>query len=636
MSRHDPFIIFGTSEPIHNKTVARYAESRWLGDEFAPERSTPVQGGLSVPSNRYRWLIIGIGFIFVLIVTRLISLQIVTGAEYRERAEFNRLKRQVIPAPRGLIFDRHGTSLVENVPDFAVLLDADSLSNKKEERAEQLQTIAQTTALPLETIEQLMDVAPDPSAVTIKEGLGYDESRRLRVQLAKLPFVSLALRPLRHYLEAETFAHVIGYLGQISASELAERDGYLRTATIGKDGLEKQYEGYLKGINGWAQIERDSRNNEQRVIASVEAVPGNSLHVTLDAEVQRSLDEALRQTVEQNRNATGGVAVAIDPRDGAIVALVSYPAYDSNRLYQPDGTDYVQSLFADEQSPLFNRAVAAQYAPGSTFKPVVAAAALEEGVISEHTTVVSTGGIKINQWFFPDWKAGGHGVTDVRRALAESINTFFYTIGGGYDRFKGLGVERLTRFARSFGFGQPLGLDLTNEANGFLPSQAWKEEVKKESWYIGDTYHYAIGQGDVLVTPLQIASATATIANGGTRFIPYLLRQITAPSGEVVFDHSLNAGETVISSATARIVGEGMRQGVTSGSSVALASFPVAVAGKTGTAQTPQQTTHAWFTGYAPYHSPELVVTVVVENGGEGHAVALPIARAGLAAYFNQ
>lgn len=636
MARSDPFTIFGTTEPVKDSLIPRYFQSRWQGDEFAPDRSTGGNAGLTIPHNRFRWISLIVLGVFSVVFFRIFGLQIVSGAEYRDRAEYNRIKKVVDKAPRGIIFDRNNVALVENTPQFSLLLDMSELSSSAASRRTELSAISVQTGISLEDIDMAVDKS-ETNDVVLRTGISYDEARNWRVKLKEQTELSLIVQPIRQYTEPETYAHVLGYLGKITPEQLASDPSYRITDLVGKDGLERQYEKYLRGVDGGTQVEHDSRNNEQRVIASVDPVPGDSLILTIDDNVQRALYDGLKNMVDTTHAATGGAAVALDPRTGAVIAMVSYPSFDSNALTAGSSPEYVQSLFNDSRTPLFNRAVSAEYAPGSTFKPVVASAALQNGVITDRTTVLSTGGIRINSWFFPDWKAGGHGVTDVRKAIADSINTFFYAIGGGYENINGLGADGITQFARRFGMGDKLGIDLPHEATGFLPSEKWKEDVKHEQWYIGDTYHYAIGQGDVLATPLQIASDTATVANGGTVWQPHLLKALRDGNDQIVVDEPIKSiNENIISSYTAQIVREGMRQAVTSGSSIALNSFPIAVAGKTGTAQTPTGTTHGWFTSFAPFDNPEIVITVVVENGGEGHQVALPVARLGLQAYFNR
>ena len=324
-------------------------------------------------------------------------------------------------------------------------------------------------------------------------------------------------------------------------------------------------------------------------------------------------------------NETIGSIIALDPRSGAIRALVNYPAYDPNAFSQPGKFSESTVFFGDERQPLFNRAISGSYAPGSTIKPLIAAAGLQEGVITRNTSFLSTGGINIGIWSFPDWKSGGHGQTNVTKAIAESVNTFFYLLAGGDENIKGLGVEKITEYLSAFSWGKTTGIDLPNEAEGFLPSAEWKKEVKDERWYIGDTYHLGIGQGDVLVTPLQVAVGTAAIANGTTVYQPFIVADKVAQNSS----RTEHKTKIPINKSHIQTVQEGMRQAVLEGSARRLSSLPLAVAGKTGTAQFAGgiENTHAWFTSFAPYDTPELTVTVLLEKGGKGDEHAVPIAQ---------
>ena len=275
---------------------------------------------------------------------------------------------------------------------------------------------------------------------------------------------------------------------------------------------------------------------------------------------------------------------------------------------------------------MFARAIAGEFPSGSTFKPFVAYAALADGIIREHSSFISTGGIRINEWFFPDWRSGGHGITDVRKAISDSVNTFFYIIGGGFDKTVGLGVEKITKYARSFGFGETTNLGLIGESDGFLPSKEWKIDAKGERWYVGDTYHLSIGQGDFLTTPLQMAVATSVIANDGFKLQPYLIQSIDGP---VAYDLQDNNREIIqdLDHDALRIVKEGMRKTVTEGSARSLSWIPINISGKTGTAQTPgDRPYHSWFTGFAPFNNPEITLVVLVEEGGESNEAAVPLA----------
>jgi penicillin-binding protein 2 len=316
--------------------------------------------------------------------------------------------------------------------------------------------------------------------------------------------------------------------------------------------------------------------------------------------------------------------------------MVSEPAYDANKFAQGISKDDYSALINDPDNPLFSRSISANVASGSVFKPVVGAAAMAEHTINENTSVLSTGGIHVGKSFFPDWKAGGHGVTNLAKGIAESVNTFFYSIGGGTDSITGLGVERIVNYAKKFGYGSPLGIDLPNEGAGFLPTKEWKQNTKGERWYIGDTYHVAIGQGDVIVTPLQVAMMTTVFANHGTLYRPRVVQAMTASDGTRVEKDPEVITPQVTDKFAIDAVRRGMRQTVTAGSARSLNALPVQVAGKTGTAQwNSKKSNHAWFTSFAPYDKPTITVTVLVEEGVEGSVNASPVAREIYRWYFG-
>jgi penicillin-binding protein 2 len=350
--------------------------------------------------------------------------------------------------------------------------------------------------------------------------------------------------------------------------------------------------------------------------------------LTIDAELQRVAEESLKRVLHTYKKKRGAV-IALDPRSGEILALVSLPGYDNNLFSKSISKEAFDVLINDPDKPLYSRAISGEYPPGSTFKLIIGAAALQEKLVTESTGFNSVGGIYVDKWFFPDWKAGGHGWTNITKALAESVNTYFYTVGGGYQDQKGLGIEKIKEYGEKFGLSKPLGIDLPNEAGGFLPSEAWKEENKKEMWYIGDTYHAAIGQGDLLVTPLQIAAWTSVFANGGTLYKPHLVREILDPDNNLITEvKPIVLNQDFISPENVKIVNRGLRQTVTAGSAKGLANLPVLTAAKTGTAQwSSSKDPQAWITTFAPYDDPRIVVMVLVEEGGEGSRVSLPVAH---------
>lgn len=543
--------------------------------------------------------------VFFLILSRLFFLQIMKGPWYRSLAEENRTRMIPLFAARGAITDVFEKPLVENIPQFVLLLQPQDLPVQKEEKEATLQRLALLIGMPYEDLRKKIEGSFIPVEITELDSV---QAEKFMIQEAVFPGAHLEVRPGRQYLYGSSLFHVLGYL----------RDGK------GVNGIEGMYNDILQGTDGKQEVEVNAQGKEQRLLGEEAAVAGEDIVLSLDIDLQNKIYEVVSR-IAQEKNATGATAVALDPRDGAIRALVSFPSGDSN-AFTRGLTLEEQNVLDQAQYPLFFRAVAGQYPPGSTFKPFVAAAALQENIITEFTTFLSTGGLQINAWFFPDWKAGGHGITDLRKAIADSVNTFFYLVGGGDNAsLLGLGVDRIRSYASLFGFGEKLGANVSGEASGFLPTKSWKEEVKGESWYIGDTYHLAIGQGDVLVTPLQLAAAYASVVNSGTLYKPYLIEA----EKEVI-------RENVAEGKNLRIIREGLRQTVTDGSAKLLQSLPVKAAGKTGTAQnSTENNPHSWMVSFAPYESPELVLVVLIENGGESTAAALPASKEILDSYFK-
>jgi penicillin-binding protein 2 len=637
----DPFKSY-VADHIRDPEIRNPNKRRTI-DAFPPDQSFETGGSsMKIPAAQFpiRYLPFIVLTLCAIIIGRLIVLQVVHGADYREKAEGNRIQTHRVTALRGVIYGSDGQLLVKNIPNFSVVLYAREIANPTEERLLDIeQRISNTAGVSLDIVDEAMTHSfKTGEAVLVKEHIPYEEALRLMIETRDIPGTRIEIHYSREYLAGEAFSHALGYTSKMNAEEYEEKkdDGYDPTDDIGKIGIEYSYEEDLRGVTGYRNVEVDFRGRQQAIVSEIAAQPGNNIVLAVNPQLQNDLHAGIQKVVDEKK-LSGGSAVAIDPRDGRVLAFVSYPSYDNNSFAKGIGGEEYQALLNDERNPLLNRPVSGQFPSGSTFKPVVAAAALEEGVASPSMTVLSTGGIRIGEFYFPDWKAGGHGVTDVRKALADSVNTYFYIVGGGdNEQLTGLGVERITEYARKFGLGETLGIDIPGEKPGFLPSKAWKEEYKNEPWYLGDTYHLAIGQGDILVTPLQVASYTATIASGGTMYQPHIVEKITDQQGNVVrtIDPVVKA-QQVVSQSTMQVVREGMRQAATSGSARSLQILPVSSAAKTGTAQfgDPDKT-HAWVTVFAPYENPEIAVTVLIEEGGQGSETATPIVREALLRYF--
>lgn len=556
-----------------------------------------------------------------LLLARSFYLQILRGADFLSQAEANRVDRIPVPAPRGIIYDRNNEQLVENISNTDLILDPSLIPNEENEA---------------QLIENLLRVLPHPDTDTIAQAftkvrktrqptllvkaLDHDSVLQIEESMDTIVGVRLVSTLVRKYSFSFSLAHVIGYTSPVTEEEIAQNSLLSLTDSTGKQGVEKTYEEQLRGKQGYRYLEVNAQGRPQTDLGTQEPQAGKDVTLTLDAKLQKFIYDELFDRREEdspeNESKRKGAAIVLEPITGSIVAMVSYPSFDPNIFSQPSLRTDTHHLFADERKPLFNRATDGTYPTGSIIKPFLAAAALEEGTITESTTITSSGGITIGPWHFSDWKEGGHGVTDVKKAIAESVNTFFYIAIGGDSTHEGLGVAKAARYLNYFGWSKRTGIDLPTESKGFLPSPEWKEQTFGERWYVGDSYHFSIGQGNVLATPLQIAVATAAIADGGVIRQPHIA------------DMKMKAERLPISAKNIEIVKAGMRQAVTEGSSRALSMMPIAIAGKTGTAQIGgSDKTHAWFTSFGPYENPQLVVTVLLEEGGEGEKDAIPIAK---------
>lgn len=637
----------------------KFQQILWVEDSFTFENpvgkqvSVPQSDqfiGRSTPNKRIIFLFVFFCATFLLLWFRLVHLQLVQGSYYRERADINSERIVSIPSERGIIYDRNKIPLIQNIPNFSLVISPQDLPTNAAELQRVATRLSQLTKKSeSEIYTELNDFRSNKNkyrSLVIQENLDYDTALNFQIEASDLPGIHIERGSKRLYYEnftplwtptstvssspmVGTLSHVLGYLGKVSPTDLTnlETKGYLLSDSIGKNGIEKVYEEYIRGTYGKRRVEVDTSGRQQVVLSEEAPIPGQHLILSLDLKIQSKLEEIMKGYL-QKFNKQRAVAVAMNPNTGEILALVSLPTFNNNDFSGGITQDNYTKYIEDKDLPLFNRAVSGLYPSGSTIKPAIAASALQEGIITPKTTVRSTGGIQVGPWFFPDWKAGGHGVTDVRKSLAESVNTFYYTIGGGNGTITGLGVDKIDSYLKLFGISTPLGIDLPAEGAGFLPTKAWKEETKKERWYIGDTYNLSIGQGDLLATPLQIASLTATVANGGTVYQPHVLKAFMDPvtKQETPFKDTV-IRKDFIDPKNFTTVRLGMRDCVLAGSCRRLATLPFAVAAKTGTAQwNSNKENHAWFSSFAPFDNPQIVLTVLVEEGREGSETAAPIA----------
>ncbi len=609
-----------------------------LGDDPADFHWTVFEEAPRLERDRdrlqLRWLRALILLAVALLGSRLLFLQVTQGGSNRLLAEGNRIRNQRIAPSRGVITDRAGTILARTVAAFGLELVPASLPKAKADREVIYALAASLSDTSIEAIQLLVGQQGlrSPSPILLVDHLSHEQALLAKIRIGSRPGLAVVDRPERQYTEAPGLGHVLGYTGAIAPDELERSADYSLGSETGKTGVEQTYEGLLQGKPGIEQVEVDSRGYQQRVVGQQAPISGDTVVLGIDLALQRRLGEALQKQLDEV-GSTSGVAIIMDPRDGLIRALVSLPDYRNNEFATGISPDRYQELLSDPRSLFSNRAVAGQYPSGSVIKPVVAAGGLADGVISEGTTIDAPASIAVGDFVFPDWKR--HGLVDVKRALAVSSNVFFYSVGGGWESIRGLGIERLNHYFELFGFGRTTGIDLPGEAAGLVPTPEWKQRVKGEPWYLGDTYHASIGQGDFLVTPIQLLVATATIANGGTIQTPHLLLADQPVDGQAGIGPPGARGPLGIDDQRLAVVRAGMRQGVTDGSSRLLQSLPVPLAGKTGTAQFGSEgKTHAWWTGFAPYDHPELVMTVFLEGAGAGNEVAVPLVRDVLGWYY--
>jgi len=634
-------------KPLVAKGAFKYnwiEESLSVTESIKNQRPLPKSKeflGTSLTSGHLRFLRVAVIILVGIVSIKTFYLQGMEGTRYFAMAEQNRIRIRPIPSKRGIIYDKHNTPLVANSTSFSLVLIPNDLPRNSEDRDRIIQAASDLANIEKNKIYKLLDEYKKYSyeAISIQEGIPYETALAFKVASSELPGIRVDSGTQRQYynLHGEvttstphSLSHILGYVGKLSPDELEAKYelGYYPTDIIGKTGIESSYEDFIRGHYGKKKIEVDASGRERLVLAEDPPVPGRHIVLGIDKQLQKHLEETMQKMFETNKNSRGS-AIALDPETGLIRALVSLPAYDNNDFIGGISVEKYANLSQDPDMPLFNRSISGTYPSGSTIKPMVAAAALEEGIITKTTTFLSAGGLQISLWFFPDWKAGGHGLTNVVKALAESVNTFFFIIGGGYKDIDGMGVGTITKYLRDFGFAKKLGIDIPAEASGFLPSAEWKNEVKQEQWYIGDTYNLSIGQGDVLVTPLQIAAATAVIANGGTLYRPHLVERVIDPTtNEVQPIEPQTISSIPIKKEHLKTIQQGMRACAEWGSCKSMSTLSFTSAGKTGTAQwSSTKEPHAWFTGFAPYINPQIVITVIIEDGEEGGRVALPVAK---------
>lgn len=597
------------------------------------------QSHVQVFESDSRWfniLLVIICLALLFLMGRVFYLSIVKNDYYAKIAEGNSMYSVPIIAPRGKIFDKNEEILAKNIPKQNVIIIPKNLPSEESEQKKIAELLDQKISLTYDQIIAKLKLASETGEISIlAEDITHEESLIILGLQKSIPGITIQQTALREYVDGSFFSHIIGYEGLIQKEERDEHPDYLLTDRIGKTGIEYYYEKFLKGEHGATRSIVDSRGNLIQKLKDLPAKKGSDIHLNIDADLQRKLTESLKGQLDraETKRAT---AIAMNPQTGEVLAMVSLPAYDNNLFAQGITSIDYNALINDEDRPLFNRAIGGVYPPGSTVKPVMAIATLAENIISADYQIESKGGLQLGSFFFGDWKI--HGFTDMRRAIAVSSDVYFYTIGGGYGDITGLGIERMKEYMEKFGYGKKTNIDLPTEVSGAYPGKKWKEERIGERWYIGNTYHASIGQGYITSTPLQVLNSIAAIANGGTLFQPQIVSYAIDLQGNKTEFEPIILADNIAKSSEIKVAQEGMRQTVTDGTATYLKDLPVAVAGKTGTAQFGNKDqVHSWFVSYAPYEDPEIALIVMVENQtGEISSSTVPVAKEVYEWYFGE
>lgn len=615
---------------------------------------------LQVYQERFRFLYLAVILIGVLLGFRLWYLQVLQGDNFKRIAEENRLKKVVEPAPRGMIFDRNRKLLLDNQPTFSLVVTPQYFRTaSKEEQEEAFQKLAKITDIPEKEIWETLKKArrqPSFQPVLIKKNLSEDEVALIEMEKIDLPGIDVDVGIQRTNVYDNISAHVLGYISMISPKELPRlnRRGrrYSKDDSIGKAGLEQQWEDVLRGVDGISYLEVDALGRKKREVgqdsqsllsdlANRKPIPGKNFVLTIDQDLQNAAAKAFGE------EKTGAV-VAIDPNNGEILAMLSWPAFKTTDFSIGVEPTYLQELFNNEDKPLLDKTIKEHYGPGSTFKIISAIAGLEEGLIDPNAKIQCGGSFRFGRRNYHDWKRSGFGPTDVVKSLTRSVDVYYYKLAVRMD------IDTLAAYAKRLGLGQKTNVRLPGEISGIVPSREWKQKVKGEKWQKGETLSVIIGQSFLTATPIQLANMIAAIANGGTLYRPRIVKQIETPDGQILeTTQSEIIAENKFKESTLKYVRQGLRNVLSheANGTAKWASIPgIDAAGKTGTTQVIRFTKetlhsdckdqekrfrhHGLFVAYAPFKNPKIAVAVVAEHSCSGSGGAAPIAMQVIKAYL--
>lgn len=631
-------------------------ERRWR-----TQKRKPAADEGSSSKRRVLALYLLVGAVFAVLSVRLLQMQVIGGSDYRLRADGNRLRVVTSLPARGLIYDRAGRPLVTNTPVYtAYVVPGDLPLAQQDTVLQSLQNLLGVPAYQLEQKVQRVRKSIDPfQPVLVKGELDQQSALILAERRRTLPGVDVRYEATRIYNYSDVLGHVLGYAAHISEDEMDQytRQGYLEQERTGKAGVELTYESQLRGVPGRRQVEVDASGKELRTLDEQPAKPGASIVLSIDAEMQKAVSRILADSLA-GLGSTKAVAMVMDVRTGELLANVSLPTYDANLFSHPIDDDDYAKLLSDPNKPLLDHGIAEKFAPGSTFKQLTGVAALQEGVATPKTKILSQGALLIKREdgqteSYPDWSPN-LGVLDFAHAIAMSSDIYFYCLAGGEcPEFKdakqdGLGNARLAKYARMFGFGELTGIDLPGETDGLVGDAEWLERASggKQKWFLADTFFQGIGQGYIEATPLQVLRLTATIANGGDLMRPRVVHEVRDADGTVEAPFKPEVIRHVdVDQKNLQIMRDAMRLGVTEGTASKAGAPNVAIAAKTGTAEFGARLgagsiygrykEHGWAVAFGPYENPEIAVVVFNEEGS-GAITAAPTAGKIMDYYFNQ
>lgn len=582
---------------------------------------------------------------FSVIFVRLWYLQIYKGEDFYRYSLENRLRKEVVKAPRGMVFSRNNQMLINNIPRFDAIVTPQYLTNKKDT----LNKLSHILEMDLKSINRILKKNRGQAKyrpIVVKKNISQKEVAIIETEASKLPGISVNTFISREYRDKEVGGHLFGYISEISQSQLPKyrkRDkfNYKLGDFIGQSGIEERFDLHLRGDDGYQFMEVDARGRMKRLIGSnnmfagIEnkaAKPGHNVRLTIDRDLQLTAYKSLENKV--------GSAVAIDVKTGEVLAMVSRPSFDPTQFSRGLTAKYWKSLVEDDRNPLRDRTIQEHYPPGSTFKPVTAIAALEEGIVKPDEEIMCGPSFRLGRRTFRDWKRSGHGKTDVYKSLRRSVDVYFYKIGMKLD------IDTLHDYAIELGFGKKTGITLPRETSGLIPTKEWKKKRFGEEWQLGETLSCVIGQSYVLATPLQLAMSYAAIANGGTLYKPFLIKEIFSNNGDVIERYTPKVvHQAKFSDKTMNAVKKGLYQVVNHRRGTAWwhRGRGIRMAGKTGTAQVRSMNVkelfskcedmpyksrhHGIFVGYAPAHDPKIAIAAVVEHGCHGSSAAAPVVR---------